>query len=179
MQTLETPRLILRAWRESDVRDLYEYARDPQVGPHAGWEPHVSPAYSLGVIRELADKGEVWAVQLKQPEKVIGSIGLQTDTRRSNDGARMLGYTLSRAYWGQGLISEAVREVLHFAFIEQGLDLVSVWHADYNRRSQKVIERAGFRYEGCLRRARQRPDGFWCGDMCYSMTRTEYLGRQE
>lgn len=50
-KTLKTERLILRPWSKSDAESLFEYAKDPEVGPIAGWPPHKSKEESLGVIQ--------------------------------------------------------------------------------------------------------------------------------
>lgn len=61
----ETQRLILRPWRESDAQALYEYAKDPQVGPAAGWPPHTSVENSRKIIRDVLSAPETYAVVLK------------------------------------------------------------------------------------------------------------------
>lgn len=73
---LTTDRLILRPWKESDAEDLYEYAKDPDVGPIAGWPVHTSVDNSLEIIRNVLSAPEVYAVCLKENDKAIGSIGL-------------------------------------------------------------------------------------------------------
>ena len=50
---LETERLILRSWEDSDAENLYEYARDPDVGPIAGWPPHQNIEESRDVIKNV------------------------------------------------------------------------------------------------------------------------------
>ena len=50
---LETQRLILRKWNDTDADSLFEYAKDPDVGPIAGWSPHKSITESLDVIRNV------------------------------------------------------------------------------------------------------------------------------
>ena len=59
---LKTDRLLLRPWRESDAESLYEYARNPAVGPAAGWPPHTNIADSRRVIREVLSADETYAV---------------------------------------------------------------------------------------------------------------------
>ena len=73
---LATGRLVLRAWRESDAGTLYEYARDPEVGPAAGWPPHTSVEDSLNVIRTVFSAPETYAVVLKPTGEPVGSVGL-------------------------------------------------------------------------------------------------------
>ena len=63
---METNRIILRPWRESDAEALFEYASDPDVGPRAGWPPHKSVEESLEVIRSIFNNDTTWAIELKE-----------------------------------------------------------------------------------------------------------------
>ena len=76
---LETKRLILRPWQESDAEELYRHASDPQVGPAAGWPPHTSVENSRDVIRNILSHEANRAVVLKETGEVIGSVGVMTD----------------------------------------------------------------------------------------------------
>ena len=73
---IETERLILRPWLLTDNRDLYEYAKDPAVGPPAGWPPHTSVENSKEIIKTVLAVDETYAVCLKEDNKAIGSIVL-------------------------------------------------------------------------------------------------------
>ena len=108
---LETKRLILRPWCEADAEALYEYAKNPAVGPVAGWPPHTSVENSREIIRDVLSASEVYAVCLKEDDRVVGSIGL-TVGKDSNldlpDTEGEIGYWIGVPFWGQGLIPEAV-----------------------------------------------------------------------
>ncbi|MEE0897739.1 MAG: GNAT family N-acetyltransferase, partial [Acutalibacteraceae bacterium] len=60
-----TERLILRPWKETDAESLYKYAKDPQVGPIAGWPVHTSVENSREIIKEVLSANETYAVCLK------------------------------------------------------------------------------------------------------------------
>lgn len=75
--TLETKRLILRPWVESDAEDLYKYASNPDVGPIAGWPPHQSIAESRDIIKNVLTGKECYAICLKGDVKAIGAIELK------------------------------------------------------------------------------------------------------
>jgi len=75
---LYTDRLILRPWQDSDAESLYKYAKDPDVGPIAGWPPHTSVKNSLEIIRNVLSIPETYAVCLKSDNVPIGSVGLKT-----------------------------------------------------------------------------------------------------
>ena len=158
LERLETERLILREFRESDAEDVYEYARDPEVGPNAGWKPHESLDESRGVVKNFIQSGEVWAIEDKASHKVIGSIGLHKRTREGYTFDRELGYALSRAYWGRGLMTEAAGRIVQYAF-DHGVKTLLVAHFDGNDRSRRVIEKLGFSKVGHAADSYTRYDG--------------------
>lgn len=175
MDTLHTDRLLLRRFYFSDLDDLFEYAKNPSVGPNAGWRPHKSKRESLMVLRQFINSGEVWAIVYKDNNKVIGSIGLHEDQKRSYKKARRIGYALNEKYWGKGIATEATKRVLKYGFEIMNLDIITVYHYPHNQRSKRVIEKCGFKYEGILRKASILYDGNICDEVCYSMTKNEYL----
>lgn len=71
-----TERLILRPWKDADAENLYKYAKDPAVGPIAGWPVHTSVENSLEIIRNVLSADETYAVCLKEDNCAIGSVGL-------------------------------------------------------------------------------------------------------
>ena len=177
---LETERLVLRTWDKKDAIDLYEYAKNPNVGPAAGWKPHSSIQESRAIIDQLFRVNTTWAIVHKATGKLIGSIGLEPDKIRTNIKSRELGYSLSEDYWGEGLMTEAAKRIISYAFDEMGLDVLMIRTSDGNRRSQRVIEKCGFTYEGTLRRAYRIYDGTLRETRVYSMLKEEYeKGRTE
>lgn len=147
MKRLETGRLLLRPWTQEDAADLYEYARDPRVGPVAGWPTHKSEEESREIIRTVFAKPGVFAMELKDSGKVVGSIGF-TDSHREElpQPDDELGYCLSPACWGQGLTPEAAREILRYGFEELGLSTIWCNYYEGNEKSKRVIEKCGFPY---------------------------------
>ena len=147
---LKTERLLLRRWEDSDAENLYEYAKDPDVGPIAGWPPHQSVDESRNVIRNVFQGKEAYAICLKTDEKAIGAIELKlnghTDMTDRDDECE-LGYWLGKPFWGQGIMPEAVKEILRHAFEEIGMTKVWVGYYEGNSKSKRVQEKAGFRYQ--------------------------------
>ncbi len=143
---LETNRLILRPWREDDAEELYQYAQDPEVGPPAGWRPHTDVADSREIIRTIFSAPETYAVCLKETGKPIGSIGLHRNDLAEQDDEYELGYWLGKPFWGQGLIPEASRELLRYAFEDLGVTRIWCGHYDGNVKSRRVQEKLGFVY---------------------------------
>lgn len=149
MNILETKRLILRPWQESDAADLYEYAKDPRVGPIAGWPSHTSVEDSRNVIVSALSAPNTFAVVLKETNQPIGCIGLMVG-KQSNlgilDNEGEIGYWLGVPYWGQGLIPEATQEIIRYGF--EDLQLTKLWcgYFEGNDKSRRVQEKCGFQY---------------------------------
>ncbi len=147
---LQTKRLILRPWQESDAESLYRYAQNPNIGPISGWQPHTSIEDSREIIKNVLSAAETYAVVLKETGEVVGSIGLMTaDTVHSAEMAEdecEVGYWIGEPFWGQGLIPEAVRELLRHAF--EDLHFTAAWcgYYDGNKKSKRVQEKCGFVY---------------------------------
>ncbi len=148
--TLETKRLILRRWEESDAEDLYEYARDPEVGPPAGWPPHQSVDESREVIRTVFSGRECYAICLKEDGRAIGAIELMLNgnTKMTDqDDECELGFWLGKPFWGRGIMPEAVQEMLRHAFEDCGMQKVWIGYYEGNVKSKRVQEKCGFRYQ--------------------------------
>ncbi len=178
---LETSRLRLRGWHLSDLADFYEYIRQPDVGPSAGWLPvtNLKDCKALLTTRFIGEPA-YWALELKANRKVLGSIGLTKDVKRSYPKAFSMGYSMNHDYWGQGLMTEAARRIVRHAFEDLGVELLSCYHYGENLRSRRVIEKCGFVFEGVLRQCSWTPDGLLHDDYCYSLTREDFLnGRRE
>jgi len=148
---IETERLMLRAWRESDLDDFYEYASVEGVGEMAGWKHHECVEETRLILHAFIAEKSVFAIVHKQDNKAIGSLGLHTswvndDERYAHLKAKEIGFVLSKAYWGQGLMPEAVRAVIRFCFERLELDAVTVAHFSGNNQSKRVIEKCGFTF---------------------------------
>ena len=145
---LETERLLLRPWKETDARECYRYAQDPLVGPIAGWQIHPSFEHSRLVIRDVLAVPETYAIVLKETGLPIGSISLHfhSDLAHEDDEAE-LGYWLGVPYWGRGIMPEAGREVLRHAFEDLKLNRVWCGYYEGNDRSKRVQDKLGFNYQ--------------------------------
>ena len=141
---LQTKRLILRPWSENDAEELYKYAIDPEVGPPAGWPPHTSVENSREIIRTVLSAPETYAVCLKENGKPIGSVGLHRNDLAEKDDEYELGYWIGKPFWGQGLIPEASRELLRYAFEDLGMNRIWCGYYDGNEKSRRVQEKLGF-----------------------------------
>lgn len=166
----------MRPFEEKDLQSFHAYSKDPSVGPNAGWPPHETMAQTKEVLIRFMAEDSVWALEEKKLRRVIGSVGLHRDERRDrSETIRMIGYALGKEWWGKGYMTEAVRRVIKHLFEDKELDLITVYHFSQNLRSQRVIEKCGFRYEGTLRMASRLYNGQVLDDKCYSMTKEEYF----
>ena len=147
--TLETERLILRPWKEDDAESLYKYAKNPEVGPIAGWPVHTSVENSREIIKSVLAADETYAVCLREDNVAIGSIGLitpaQSHTKAADDEIE-IGYWIGVPYWGQGLIPEAVRALQKHAFLDLGCSAMWCGYYDGNEKSKRCQEKCGFKY---------------------------------
>lgn len=146
---LKTNRLTLRPWRESDLSDFYEYARVDGVGQMAGWLPHRNLEESRTILAHFIEGKHVFALEYQG--KAIGSLGVEEYKEKnypefSHLQGREIGYVLSKDYWGQGLMPEAVKAVIQWLFDAEKLDFIMVGHFDWNNQSRRVIEKCGFQY---------------------------------
>jgi len=174
---IETERLILRPWCETDAGALFKYASDPDVGPIAGWEPHVSEENSLEIIRTVFSAPETYAVVLKETGEPVGccgimfSNGLHTADMKQREAE--IGYWIGKPYWGKGLIPEAVKALLARCFKDLQLD--AVWCAYYegNTKSKRVCEKSGFKFHH-INHDILSPLGDKRTEHFYNMTKEDY-----
>jgi ribosomal-protein-alanine N-acetyltransferase len=147
---LETPRLILRPWKLSDLSDFYRYASSPKVGPMAGWKPHESEEDSRAILERFIEGQKTFAIVHRETGRVIGSIGIEAYDEESfaelaESKCRELGFVLAEEYWGQGLMPEAGEAVVAYLFSDFGLDLILCGHFARNKQSARVQEKLGFK----------------------------------
>lgn len=145
---LETERLLLRPFDSSDATSLYKYASNPKIGPQAGWPAHTSVEESREIIQTVLTGELIFAIVYKDnPDEVIGCIDLNIGKRDfMSEAEGEIGYWIAEAYWGKGLVPEAVRAVLNQGFDIIGLDYI--WCAAFtdNLNSKRVQEKIGFNY---------------------------------
>lgn len=153
--TLRTERLLLRPWRQEDLLDFFEYASVEGVGQMAGWLPHKSVEESQRILNSFISHKKTFALEYEG--KVIGSLGIEEYQEAhfpelAEKKCRELGFVLSKAYWGRGLMTEAVRETIRWLFTDVGLDAIVCAHRLDNTRSAAVQRKCGFRFHGYSQR---------------------------
>lgn len=146
---MKTRRLIIRGFKASDLDDFYAYARMKDVGEMAGWKPHSSKEVSRNILSQFINNSEVFAIEERATHKMIGSIGLHRRPFDEHDAIyrqRELGYVLSKDYWNKGLMSEATKRIVDYAFNDLNLDRLTVAHFIDNARSEAIIKKLGFTF---------------------------------
>ena len=148
---IETKRLILRPFRQSDLQDFYEYASVEGVGEMAGWAHHETMKKTQEILNNFIAEDKTFAIVFRDNGKVIGSLGIEKYGREEAltefEGykGRELGFVLSKDYWGKGIMDEAVDTVIHYLFDQLDFDFLICGHYDFNSQSRRVQEKCGFK----------------------------------
>ena len=154
-QRIETHRLILRQYRIEDAEDMFSnWASDPEVTKFLTWPAHRSIDVTRWVLNDWIshyDDGAFfnWAIEWKETGHVIGNIAV-TVLHEETEAAE-LGYCMSRAFWGRGIMPEALRAVMDYLFDTVGLNRIEAAHDVNNPKSGRAMEKAGLKLEGILR----------------------------
>ena len=178
----ETERLILRPWKVEDAESLYQYAKDPEVGPIAGWPVHTSVENSREIIRDVLSADETYAVCLKTDQAAIGSIGLISPAQSHTDAAEdeiEVGYWIGVPFWGQGLIPEAVRKLQEHAFLDLGCSAMWCGYYEGNEKSRRCQEKSGFHFHHTEYRKPCIPMGDVRTEHFTRLTKEEWLKQRE
>lgn len=145
---MQTERILLRRWLETDAEALYKYASDPDVGPRAGWPPHKSIDESLEVIRTFFNNGTTWAIVLKETNEAIGAMGYFTQATSNipigKDDCEV-GYWVGKPHWNKGICTEALRMMLDYCINIKHFDNIWCDHFTGNPASGRVMEKCGFK----------------------------------
>lgn len=176
--TLHTPRLTLRRFTPQDAQQMYDnWASDERVTRYLTWPPHDSPESTRALL-------EIWCAQYDKPEyyqwvieadgQAVGSISVVEHNARS--GWAELGYCLGHAFWGKGLMTEAVRAVCAYLFEEVGFHRLHIEHAVKNPASGAVARKCGFTLEGTRRECFLSLSGEYLDISGYGMLRSEWRG---
>ncbi|MEM7783069.1 MAG: GNAT family protein [Planctomycetota bacterium] len=160
----ETSRLRLRAIFPADAKDIFEIYSDPQIAKFYDFPPFEKLAQASDLISRITswfqnDIAIRWAIVEKQSGKVVGTCCF--DSFQPAYESCNLGYNLNRSFWNQGFVTEAVREIIQFAFengIHNPVYRIGAMTLPENRASEKVLTKLGFQQEG-----RMRSYGYWDG----------------
>jgi ribosomal-protein-alanine N-acetyltransferase len=174
--TLETPRLILREMTINDAEAVFRIRSDYQVTIYNTGEPYTRIDQALSLIEGVREGFQAglelrWGVTLKPSPTVIGMCGYNYWMR--DHFRASIGYDMARAYWGKGLMPEALHAILHFGFRRMALNRVEADVLAENAASIRVLEKLGFLREGTLRE-RDFERGAFRDLLLYGLLRRDY-----
>lgn len=172
---IESNRLRLRNPMKSDLISFYYYASKPNIGPLAGWFPHQNLDDTKQILDLFIQEKNIWALTLKKDDVMIGTVGLHNRQHNHIDGEGCeIGFVLDDTYWNQGIMTEAVKEVIKFIFFKLKFDYIMVSHIESNEASKKVIEKCGFRFLNTKKEKYLNNQNVTL--YYYKLTKREYLG---
>lgn len=151
MAQLETPRLLLRRWRDGDRQPFATLNADPIVMEHfpTPLSREKSDALVDRIEAGLEERGwGLWAVEVRDSSAFIGFVGLNPATFDAPfTPAVEVGWRLSREHWGHGYATEAARAALEFGFVDLELDDIVSFTTHANTRSRRVMERLDMHHD--------------------------------
>lgn len=151
---LETERLILRQFKESDLEAFLAYRNDPEVAKYQGWEYPYPEDKATRFIKDMAKAvpaQNTWmqiAVGLKSSQELIGDVAFFI--KRDDERQAFIGYSLARPFWRKGYAYEGVSGLLGYLFNEMKLHRVIAECDVENIPSWELLEKLGFRREAHL-----------------------------
>jgi [ribosomal protein S5]-alanine N-acetyltransferase len=161
--SLSTDRLLLRQIQPGDAEALFAILSDRQVTEFYGHEPHQSLDDTQELIRQIQARyarreALRWGITLQGEDRLIGSCSLH----HFDSGFHRVetGYELNRAFWGKGIMTEAMSAILTYGFTELGLHRIEAIIDIANERSKDLLLKLGFTYEGNLRQRYSFRDHF-------------------
>ncbi|MBE6496567.1 MAG: GNAT family N-acetyltransferase [Methanobrevibacter thaueri] len=139
--------ITLRHWRESDAKCLYHFAKNPNIGPIAGWPPHESVEYSLNVIKTIFCRPECYAIIKDDVPIGCAELLIHPDGNHWwGEGSAELGYWVAEEYHGRGYATQASQMLIKRAFEDLNIQRVFASYKKENLASARVLEKLGFKY---------------------------------
>ena len=140
--------ITLRPWAETDADNLYELAKNPNIGPKAGWPPHKSVEESLNVIKTIFSNRETYAIIYKG--QIVGCVGLLFYPNCHSDWGKdsvELGYWVGEPFQNKGIATKASKILIQRAFNDLKIrNIYATYYLD-NIQSKRVLEKLGFKYK--------------------------------
>ena len=172
--TLVTQRLHLRPITREDIDFIYKLFKRPETNKYSEYNDLTSITEAVKMYEDYLKPGKPRhfrvIIELKETRTPIGTIGLYQYSEPHKRAE--VGYDLLRKYWGKGLTSEAVKEIVCYGFTELGLVRVAATVDPDNVASIGVLVKSGFKCEGRLRR-RFKYRGAWHDELVYGLLKDE------
>ena len=143
---LETGRTILRHFEEKDLKDLFDYCSQKDVGEMAGWKHHNNLLTSKNVLDRYIENSNIFAIENKENGKVIGHIAVNSDSENGREDTKELGFALNSNYQNKGIMTEVIYQILDYLF-SKNIEYIYACCFENNRSSKRLIEKCGFTFE--------------------------------
>lgn len=172
MSTLETERLLLRPFREDDAEKMYQnWTYDERVARYCRWHPHEGVSATQDLLKMYLKQASEgfdyrWAITIKGTDEPIGCIDVVNMSSASKTAE--IGYVLSHAYWGQGIMTECFHAVLEKLFHEGFMRIIARHHID-NPASGRVMEKCGMKFCGYGQATEKFGSKKLCRVKCYEL----------
>lgn len=168
-KTIDTERLTLRRFRMGDAQAIFDnWANDDQVTKYLSWPTHQDVDTSKAVLSDWIKAYErpetyLWAITFREDDIPIGSISVVSHNDRL--GKMEIGYCIGKAWWHQGIMTEALGAVMDYLFREVSANRLEASHDANNPNSGAVMVKCGMVFEGTLRQSDFNNQGI-C-DVCW------------
>lgn len=175
---LTTERLTLRKLKLTDIPLYYEkLASQEEISQYMLWEPHKDMNETIEYITKEVESYEKqvnykWAITQKGENDIIGVIALLRFDEKENSCS--FAYMLAKEHWNKGYVTEALKRVMEFAFLELGVERIEVDHLADNVASGKVMQKVGMEWIGIQKDKYTKPKGTFDA-VCYEITKDRFL----
>lgn len=147
---METERTLLRHWNSSDAPRLFELAKDKEIGPNCGWNPHRDVKESEFIINNVFNGKYCFCIVDKKTNLPIGNIEILNvgHTKMIELATECeLGFWLGRNYWNQGIMTEVVEFIVDYCFKELKMNAIYCHYEEGNVQAKAVEDKVGFKYD--------------------------------
>lgn len=174
---IETERFVLRAIEISDAEEIFHYFSKDEVTKYYDLDTFVEVNEAIRLIenwqtRFINDEGIRWGIATKEDNKIIGSCGFHNWEKEHFKAE--VGFEVTPEYWREGVMTEVLRYILPYGFEKIGLYRIEALYDPDNTASKKTLEKAGFTYEGTLRKSAFEKGRFCDAAIC-SILKEEYI----
>lgn len=181
-QKLETNRLLLRRLKIEDYKEAFNnWYKDREVAEKSLWHEHKNEEETKEIFALWSDEYERdntfrWIIELKETKELIGLIDSQ-QSRFEEYGAFEVGFCLTKKYWNNNYMTEALKEVIRFFMEEVEVNVVYAECTSDNIASKRVMEKANMYLEGTLKNRITDREYNIKDLLSYSITRDDYYER--
>ncbi|MDS0525669.1 GNAT family N-acetyltransferase [Clostridium sp. SHJSY1] len=152
---IETERLKLRELTKKDSRDVFSILSLEEVTKYYGMHPMKQISQAEKLIEKFKISYEIgnairWGIEIKNCNRIIGTCGFHSWNRRHFRAE--IGYELNREFWGLGYGKEAIQAIIKYGFNEMNLERIEAIVYPENKKSEKMLKKMNFTYEGLLRK---------------------------